>query len=57
MSDLAIQIERDRLRIEAQRGPCPTCGRVEDKEKEDTIRLYAAMNARLQARVADLETR
>lgn len=47
--------ERDRCRREAERGPCPACGRLSNPDADKTIQQYAQANARLHARVAELE--
>lgn len=47
--------ERERLRRAAQEGICPICGRQEVSDAQKDVREYAKANARLLARLAQLE--
>jgi hypothetical protein len=47
--------ERERLRKAAQESICPICGRQEVSDAQKDVREYAKANARLLARIAQLE--
>ena len=42
---------RERLRRDAQNGPCPVCGRSENTDLERRLNEYAQANARLHAQL------